>query len=1236
MEWPATHSKQPPVNIQPTVQMPSGKQSSVFRVGAKTFILSFDGGRAAPYLIKERRGRFQGSLWLNLFGLKWLLGVMEQVRIKEDKKGFFQFLRSNYSTLEVSCLMNKGGRFLEIAEYHGGAQKGSLRVPEGPRGTGWLKLALEIGSFFLGRKEVKLAPTKPMVAAPAGGAPTRTVKAMNGKSGVPGSSRDSRATKVGMASGVHGSREELVKDHHSRQIPALVQPIMKGMDDNYTHYGKKTPATVDLKAGYVDGAPTHAIDGRDLSTTVPAGVGTMASPNIDDVCFEVGESSGVSHDDVGFLRVTNPGRIDPIDCPIRFEVDIGASTGQPSQWVKKHYRGFCKLETKLDTMDRRIVRSLWGNPYVDWEYLEAVGTAGGILLLWDKQVVELLTNLIPLWVGFLSLVFGAGFFDGFTWVDFLSERMRCNRLTLPMIDFSDFIEDLNLVDLPLGGGGRFTWSSGSANPSLSRIDRFLISSDWEDQFPDVVQRLLPRPLSDHHPILLETGKLIGGSPSFVLASKLKALKLDEKEEIGGLSTTERANRQAVVVELDSLAHLAETSWRQKSRVLWLKEGDNNTKFFHKMANSNRRRNYMDKVEVDGVVYDNDNERGWIFIPLGLLKALIWKGSLIGMRCFHVLKDLPGDKAPGPDGFSMAFFHKCWEVVGDDVMNFFEEFHTHCKFEKSLNATFIALIPKKRDALNIRDFRPISLVGSMYKLLSKVLANRIRLVMESLISSSQNAFVGGRQTLDSVLIANECLDSRLKSSIPGILCKLDIEKASGQWFSSRVFLVASRGLRQGDPLSPLLFLLIMEGSEQIISENGGSRSDSGVSRREQVLHIRKVLSCFEAVTGLRVNLTKSEMVPVGVVDCTQSLADLLCCRVGTLPMLYLGMPLGAKYKALNVWNSVLEKIERRLASWQTLYLSKGGRLTLLKMLLQRIEKLQRNFLWGGMGDARKYHLLCWANGYGALGLKTLIYGGKLLLQNMGWNGVDGSPNRVGGPTGCGLWKSISLGWGSLLEKIQFSAEKLQLNQFCPAQSCPTFFLQPLLPKRDRRDTMIWKLRKSGEFDVRSYYCALQASNRIHFPWKIIWGVKAPRRISFFTWTAVRGKILTCDNLMRRGHVLAGWCCLCKNQWETGDHLLLHCEVAAALWGFVFSMFGVQWVFPATVLDMLSGWHNWFGRHSSAIWNLAPLCVMWSLWQERNRRIFEDEEKSVSHLQEHFSSLLFDCARSLGFHGSFFPS
>ena len=94
----------------------------------------------------------------------------------------------------------------------------------------------------------------------------------------------------------------------------------------------------------------------------------------------------------------------------------------------------------------------------------------------------------------------------------------------------------------------------------------------------------------------------------------------------------------------------------------------------------------------------------------------------------------------------------------------------------MNASFLTLIPKKCNAVNIKDFRLISLVGSVYKLLSKVLANRLRVVLDNLISEAQNSFVGRRQILDSMLIANECLDSRLKSKIPGVVCKLDIEKA----------------------------------------------------------------------------------------------------------------------------------------------------------------------------------------------------------------------------------------------------------------------------------------------------------------------------------------------------------------------------------------------------------------------------------------------------------------------------
>ena len=110
---------------------------------------------------------------------------------------------------------------------------------------------------------------------------------------------------------------------------------------------------------------------------------------------------------------------------------------------------------------------------------------------------------------------------------------------------------------------------------------------------------------------------------------------------------------------------------------------------------------------------------------------------------EVLREMEGDKALGLDGLTMSFFQKCWSVVEKDVTDVFDYFHRHSVFEQSMNALFLTLIPKKCNVVNIKDFRPISLVGSVYKLLSKVLANRLRAVLDNLISETQNSFVGGR-------------------------------------------------------------------------------------------------------------------------------------------------------------------------------------------------------------------------------------------------------------------------------------------------------------------------------------------------------------------------------------------------------------------------------------------------------------------------------------------------------------
>ena len=125
---------------------------------------------------------------------------------------------------------------------------------------------------------------------------------------------------------------------------------------------------------------------------------------------------------------------------------------------------------------------------------------------------------------------------------------------------------------------------------------------------------------------------------------------------------------------------------------------------------------------------------------------------------------------------MVFYTHCWEAIGKDVIATIKNFHERCVFEKSFNSTYVALIPKKIGAKELTDFRPISLIGSVYKIISKILTEKIKMVMHKLVDPKLLALIKGRQIMDVILMANECVDARTISKAPGILCKLDIQKS----------------------------------------------------------------------------------------------------------------------------------------------------------------------------------------------------------------------------------------------------------------------------------------------------------------------------------------------------------------------------------------------------------------------------------------------------------------------------
>lgn len=535
---------------------------------------------------------------------------------------------------------------------------------------------------------------------------------------------------------------------------------------------------------------------------------------------------------------------------------------------------------------------------------------------------------------------------------------------------------------------------------------------------------LGKKLKDLKPVMRSLSKDKLGHLHKKTKDSLESLCERQKETLSNPST-EAVRRECEALEKwQKLADIEEEVYKQKSKMHWLEVGDGNNRFFHNAAKIREVINAIREVLCpDGSIAtkeeDIKREAERFFTELLTFKPndyempkVEYLQEILGFRCSEVEQEnlikevtaeeikevvfkMPSNKSPGPDGYTTEFFKAAWPILGNDVVVAVQSFFIKGFLPKGINSTILALIPKKKIAKEMKDYRPISCCNVLYKIISKLLANRLKGIMPKFISSNQSAFVKDRLLMENLLLATELVKDYHKSEIsPRCAMKIDISKAfdSVQWpfllatlealgfpakyihwirlcistasFSVQVngelagYFNSARGLRQGCALSPSLFVICMNVLSKLLDKAAVDRlvgyhprcknallthlcfaDDIMVftdGQKRSVEGILQVFNDFEKLSGLKISLEKSTLYMAGIsVENQSAILENFPFEAGQLPVRYLGLPLLTRKMTVSDYLPLMEKIKTRMCNWNGRFLSYAGRLQLLKSVIMSL-------------------------------------------------------------------------------------------------------------------------------------------------------------------------------------------------------------------------------------------------------------------------------------------------------------
>ncbi|GJT77731.1 putative RNA-directed DNA polymerase [Tanacetum coccineum] len=832
-----------------------------------------------------------------------------------------------------------------------------------------------------------------------------------------------------------------------------------------------------------------------------------------------------------------------------------------------------------------------------------------------------------------------------------------------MEDFRDCLGEIGVEDLVMSGL-KFTWnkSPGKTDGLLKKLDRVMSNLDFMEKFVNANALFLPFVASDHTPVVVEIPMIsrakprpfkfvnflankteflpiikevwdrkIIGHAMFSVVSKLKLLKKplrklkyaqgdlarkvtvlkQELERVQANMVNDSHNANLRTKEMDCLKAYndavrdEELMLKQRAKVEWLSEGDFNTKFFHKTIKEKLNRNRVENVEdMNGKLSLEDAD----FMVRPVTREEIKQG----MKFVWL---------------SSIFFK-------------------NGKLLKEVNATIIALVPKSQTPKKVLDFRPISCCNVLYKAILKIIANRIKGFLGKLVDECQNAFIPSRQISNNILLTQELMRNYHRERGPNkVAFKIDIHKVydSVEWEFMKQCLVhfgfhknmiswimscllspsftvnvngdhegyfkGMRCLRQGDPLSPYLFTLVMEVFSLMvrrkIDEDGDfkyhwrcdrlklthlSFADDLMVFSKADVHSVEILSNalkeFSGVSGLVPNLDKSSVFFGNVPEHLKArILNILPLAVGVLPVRYLGLPLISSRLYKHHCSSLLDKVKKRLLNWKNKSLSFVGRLQLIKSVVSsiqvywssafvlpkavnaEIEQLMRGFLWSHGVLLKGQAKVSWKD----------VLVDRCSNERNFWDIPE--LNDV-----CWSWRKILQCRDALRNHIVY---RIGDGSMVSTWFDNWLFFGPLsqfITKRDIFEAGLSLNCKLGQFSVKSAWSDLTVSKPV-VPWyKMVWFSQNIPRHAFIFWLAINRRLKTQDRIA---------------SWQVWCHFK--------------EMVRLQFA-PNSLSEIVP---YVCGRPlNKSVWSISQRLVIGALvyfiWQERNLRFFQQKNRTFSDL------------------------